>query len=103
MDKVIEIEMNKPKKSKLRQKIARAGNEVYRKKCKSEATKKEKQILKELKIQMGKVKLTLQNIIQYKQKLINHLWHKKVKLKKMAEKGKRIKDDTVVKRDQKKN
>ena len=52
---------------------------------------------------MGKVKLTLQNIIQYKQKLINHLWHKKVKLKKMAEKGKRIKDDTVVKRDQKKN
>ena len=82
--------------------MAREGNESYRKRRKGKATKKEKKISKELKIQMEKVKLTLQNIIQYKEKWINHLRHKKVKLKKMIEKGKRIKDDAAFKRDQKK-
>ena len=85
---------------KLRQKAARAGNEIYKKKHKRKAKKKEKQILKELKILMENVKLTLHNILQYRGKWIDQLRLKKVKLEKMIERGNRIKDNVVFERGQ---
>ena len=77
----------------LRQCIARAGNELHRRKQKRKATEKEKKILKDLKQQMEESDTTSKNIRRYKEKWLDQLRYKKMKLEKMIERGNRIKDN----------
>ena len=85
----------------LRQSIARAGNELHRRKQKRKATDKEKRILKDLKHQMEESETTSKNIRRYKEKWVDQLRYKKVKLEKTIERGNRIKDNANFEKDQK--
>lgn len=84
----------------LKQNIARAGNELHRRKQKRKATDKEKKISKDLKHQMAKSDTTSENIRIYKEKWLDQLRYKKVKLEKMIERGNRIKDNANFEKDQ---
>ena len=55
----------KKKIKELRQWIARTSNELFRRKLRRKATKKEKEILKQLKVQMGN-ELTSNNFKNHK-------------------------------------
>ena len=85
----------------LRQSIARAGNELYRRRQKRKATEKEKKILKDLKQQMEESDTTSKNIRRYNEKWLDQLRYKKMKLEKMIERGNRIKDNANFEKDQK--
>ena len=85
----------------LRQSIARAGNELHRRKQKRKATDKEKKILKDSKHQMEESETTSMSIRRYKEKWVDQLRYKKVKLEKMIERGNRIKDNANFERDHK--
>ena len=85
----------------LQQSIARAGNELHRRKQKGKATEKEKKILKDLKQQMEESDTTTKNIRRYKEKWLDQLRYKKMKLEKMIERGNRIKDNANFEKDQK--
>jgi hypothetical protein len=84
----------------LRKDIARAGNELHRRKQRRRATKKEKQILKELKTKMEK-ETTSQNLRAAKEVWLDKLRYKKVKLEKCVEKRWRKLDNLMFQRDQK--
>ena len=83
----------------LRQSIARAGNELHRRKQKRKATDKEKKILKDLKHQMEESKTISMNIRRYKEKWVDQLRYKKVKLERMIKRGNRIKDNANFEKD----
>ena len=85
----------------LRQRIARTNNELYRRRQKRKATKKEKKLLKQLTSIMDRWKPTTSIIRMYKEQWIDKLRYKKIKLQKMIEKGKRIRDNATFERDQK--
>ena len=72
----------------LRQRIARANNELYRKRQKRKATKKEKKLLKQLTSSVDGLEPTTSTIRTYKEKWIDKLRYKKIKLQKMTERGK---------------
>ena len=85
---------------KLCQWIAKTSNELFRRKVRRKATKKEKEILKQLKVQMGK-ELTSNNLKIGKELWIDKLRCRKVKLEKHIEKRKRKQDIIKFQRDQK--
>ena len=85
----------------LRRSIARAGNKLHRRKQKRKATNKENKILKDLKHQMEESETTSMNIRRYKEKWVDQLRYKRVKLEKMIERGNRIKDNVNFEKDQK--
>ena len=57
----------------LRQRIARANNELYRRKQKRKATKKEKKTLKQLTLSMDGLEPTTSTIRTYKEQWIDKL------------------------------
>ena len=85
----------------LRKFIARAGNELQRRKLKRKATAKAKKILKDLKHLMNESDTTSINIRRSKEKWLDQLRCKKVKLEKVIERGNRIRDNANFERDQK--
>ena len=66
------------KMKRLRQQIARASNEIYRRTQKRKATAKEKELLNELKKLMGVADLTTGMLKQYKE-LVEKLRYKIIK------------------------
>ena len=75
----------------LSQWIARTSNELFRRKVRRKAPKKENEILKQMKVQMGK-ELTSNNLKIAKKQWIDRLRYKKVKLENFVEKIKRKQD-----------
>ena len=84
---------------KLRQDIARAGNELHRRKQQRKATKKEKEILRELKTNMNGKEVTPNNLKLTKEQLLDKLCYKKIKLVKIIEKRNRKKDNIMFQKD----
>ena len=76
----------KAEMKKLRQDIARAGNELHRRKQQRKATKKEKEILRELKTNMNGKEVTPNNLKMAKEQWLDKLRYKKIKLVKFIEK-----------------
>ena len=85
----------------LRQRIVRANNELYRRRQKRKATKKEKKLLKQLTSSVDCLEPTISTIRTYKEQWIDKLRYKKIKLQKMTERGERIMDNAILERDQK--
>ena len=83
----------------LRQNIARASNEIHRRKQRRKAALKEKKILKELKEKMHKEATTC-NLRIVKEQWVDKLRYKKVKLEKYMEKRKRKLDNFMFQKDQ---
>ena len=87
---------------RLRQDIARAGNELHRQKQRRKATKGEKEIINQLWASMGGKEVTLGNLRAAKEQWLDKLRYKKVKLDKyVVEKGNRKKDNIMFQKDQK--
>ena len=84
----------KKEMKELRQNIARASNEIHRKKQRRKATLKEKKILKELKEKMHKEATTC-NLRIIKEQWVDKLRYKKVKLAKYMGKRKRKLDNIM--------
>ena len=91
----------KQEMKRLIQVIARAGNELQRRKLKRKATAKEKKILKDSKHLMNESDTTSTNTRRAKEKWLYQLRCKKVKLEKMIERGNTIRDNANFERDQK--
>ena len=91
----------KAEMKKLRQDIARAGNELHRRKQQRKATKKEKEILRELKTNMNGKEVTPNNLKMAKEQRLGKLRYKKIKLVKFIEKRNRKKDNIMFQKDQK--
>ena len=85
---------------RLIQVIARAGNELQKRKLKRKATAKEKKILKDLKHLMNESDATSTSIGRAREKWLDQLRCKKVKLEKMIERANRIRDNANFERDQ---
>ena len=90
----------KAEMKKLRQNIAKAGNELHRRRQQRKATKREKEILKELGQNMNGKEATAQNLQNAKEQWLDKLRYKKVKLQKYVEKGQRKKNNIMFQRDQ---
>ena len=86
---------------RLRQDIARAGNELHRRKQQRKATKKEKEIIKHLRTSMNGQEVTPKNLRVVKEQWLDKLRYKKVKLEKWVEKRNRKKDNIMFQKDQK--
>ena len=95
---------------KLRQDIVRAGNELHHRKQQRKATKKEKEILRELKTNMNLTRcktnmngkeVTPNNLKMAKEQWLDKLRCKKIKLVKFIEKRNRKKDNIMFQKDQK--
>ena len=86
---------------RLRQDIARAGNELRRWKQQRKATKKEKEIIKHLRTSMNGQEVTPKNLLVVKEQWLDKLRYKKVKLEKWVEKRNRKKDNIRFQKDQK--
>ena len=86
---------------RLRQDIARAGNELHRQKQRRKATKREKEIINQLRASMDGKKVTSGNLRAAKEQWLDKLRYKKVKLDKYVEKGNRKKDNIMFQIDQK--
>ena len=91
----------KAEMKKLRQGIARAGNELHRQKQQRKATKKEKEILRALKTNMNGEEVTPNNLKMAKEQWLDKLRYKKIKLIKFIEKRNRKKDSIMFQKDQK--
>ena len=91
----------KAEMKRLRQDIARAGNELHRRKQRRKATKREKEIINQLRASMDGKEVTLGNLRAGKEQWLDKLRHKKVKLDKYVEKGNRKKDNIMFQKDQK--
>ena len=91
----------KAEMKRLKQDIARAGNELHRRKQQRKATKKEKEIINQLRISMNGNEVTSRNLRAAKEQWLDKLRYKKVKLDKYVEKGNRKKDNIMFQKDQK--
>ena len=91
----------KAEMKKLRQDIARAGNELHHRRQQRKATKKEKEILRELKTNMNGKEITPNNLKMAKEQWLGKLRYKKIKLVKFIEKRNRKKDNIMFQKDQK--
>ena len=90
----------KMKIKKLRQLIAKAGNEIYRRKEKRKATKREAEIIKELKSEIGTNLLTEDALKTNKETWLDRLRTEKVKLEKMQRRTKRIRNNYLYRENQ---
>ena len=86
---------------RLRQDIARTGNELHRQKQRRKATKREKKIINQLLASMDGKEVTSGNLRAAKEQWLDKLRYKKVKLDKYVEKGNRKKDNIIFQKDQK--
>ena len=86
----------------LRQLIARADNEIHRRKVRRKASKKEKSIIKSLKIKIGSKKMTNDELKLSKEEWLDKLRTELVLLKVMNTRKKRIKNNILFKENQKK-
>ena len=77
----------KAEMKRLRQDIARAGNELHRRKQRRKATKREKEIINQLRANMDGKEVTSGNLRAAKEQWLDKLRYKKVKLDKYVEKG----------------
>ena len=91
----------KAEMKKLRPGIARAGNELHRRKQQRKATKKEKKILRELKTNMNGKEVTPNNLKMAKEQWLDKLRYKKIKLVKLIEKRNKKKDNFMFQKDRK--
>ena len=91
----------KAEMKKLRQDIARAVNKLHRRKQQRKATKKEKEILREFKMNMNGNEVTPNNLKMAKEQWLDKLRYKKIKLVKFIEKCNRKKDNIMFPKDQK--
>ena len=89
----------KKEMKELGQNIARASNEIHRRKQRRKATLKEKKISKELKEKMRKEATTC-NLRIVKEQWVDKLRYKEVKLEKYMEKRKRKLDNIMFQKDQ---
>ena len=85
----------------LRQWIARADNEIYRRKTRRKASNKEKKIIKNLKEQTQSKKLTNEELKQKKEEWLDVLRTEKVSLRVIQKRKKRIKNNTLFNSNQK--
>ena len=83
----------------LRQVIAKASNELYQRRTRRKATKKEKKIIKELKASTGK-ETTSYNLRNTREQWLDTLRYKNIKLAKCEEKRWRKQDNVMFQRDQ---
>ena len=83
----------------LRQVVAKASNELYRRKTRRKANKKEKNIIKELKASIGK-ETTSYNLRNAREQWLDTLRYKNIKLAKCEEKQRRKQDNVMFQRDQ---
>ena len=83
----------------LRQVVAKASNELYRRRTRRKATKKEKKIIKELKALIGK-ETTSYNLRNAREQWLDTLRYKNIKLAKCEEKRRRKQDNVMFQRDQ---
>ena len=90
----------KAEMKELRQDVARAGNELHRRKHQRKSTKKEKRILKELRTKMNGKEATSKNLRIVKEQWLDKRRYKK-KLEKYIEKRNRKKHNILFQRDQK--
>ena len=72
---------------RLRQQEARTSNEIYRRTQKTKATAKEKGLMNELKKLIGGVDPTIRMLKKYKERWIDKLRYKKIKLQKLIQRG----------------
>ena len=79
----------------LRQYIARAANEIHRRKIWRKATNKEKKILENLKRRANSDLSSLRELLAAKEKWLDELRSKKVKLEKIVARDKRIKNNNI--------
>ena len=88
------------KMKELRQWIARAGNEIYRRKTRRRATVKKKKIAKELKERIGIKTLTSSVILRMKEKWLDELRHLKVKMEKAEKRKNRVRNNAIFQEDE---
>ena len=77
------------------------GNELHRRKQRRKATKREKEIINQLRASMDGKEVTSGNLRATKEQWLDKLQYKKVKLDKYVEKGNRKKDNIMFQKDQK--
>ena len=83
----------------LRQVVAKASNELYRRRTQRKTTNKEKKIIKELKASIGK-DTTSYNLRNAREQWLDTLRYKNIKLAKCEEKRRRKQDNVMFQRDQ---
>ena len=83
----------------LRQVVAKASNELYRRRTRRKATKKETKIIKELKALIGK-ETTSYNLRNAREQWLDTLRYKNIKFSKCEEKRRRKQDNVMFQRDQ---
>ena len=91
----------KAEMKRLRQDIARVGNQLHRRKQWRKATKREKEIINQLRASMDGKEVTSGNLRAAKEQWLDKLQYKKEKLDKYVEKGNRKKDNIIFQKDQK--
>ena len=74
----------------LHQLIAWTGNELYRRKKPQKSTRKEKDILKDLKAKIESQEVPNQDLTDGKEKWLNELRYSKVLLEKMIRRGRKV-------------
>ena len=74
--------------------IARTGNELFRQKKYRKATKKEKDILKDLKAKIRSQQLTDQELGDTKEEWLDELRYSRVLLEKMIRRGRKVHSNT---------
>ena len=79
----------------LRQYIARMANEIHQRKIWRKATNKEKKILENLKRKANSDLSSLRELLASKEKWLDELRSKKVKLEKIVARDKRIKNNNM--------
>ena len=84
----------------LRQILAKTSNEIYRRRQRRKATKKEKEIIKELRVMIEK-DTTNYNLKNAREQWLDKLRYKKIKLAKCEEKRRRKQDNIMFQQDQK--
>ena len=94
-------EREKKKKTKLvRQNIAKADNEIHRRSQRRKASLKEKKIIDNLKNAINSNRLTNAELRSKKEEWLDELRLEKVKLNKMQIRGKRIRNNTLFRENQ---
>ena len=84
----------------LRRKIAHISNELHRRKIRRKATKREKEIMKNLKMQLEGGKTTRKSMLMQKEKWLDQLRYQKVKLEKLITRGTRIRNNAMFSNDE---
>ena len=86
--------------TELRQIIAKTNNKLYRRRQRRKATKKEKEIIKELRV-LTETDTTNYNLRNAREQWLDKLRYKKIKLTKCEEKPRRKQDNIMFQQDQK--